>query len=428
VQVLRTMLVRLPTTAGAAPQVEVIQGVDRTRAGDRRTQTMKLMQNLPGVRVHPVDVGQLGQFDSRPFDRALKVKHLVQLRFSRSQLTAIAREFAPDVIYSSQQIWDLKIATPLARALRVPQVVHLHYHCGPWLGRGTMQTLRQARLVIGVSDFIRENAIEHGVPADRARVLYNGVDLPKDPPLDRWIEGRARFRAELRIPRDTILVGMTARLTMSKGQEELLEAMLPIMEEKREVHLVIAGSEFPKPNGIMARMRQAAQAHGVASQLHILGHRQDVSRILDALDIFGHPSHQEPCSIAVLEAQAHGLPVVAWRDGGTATLVADGETGLLAPTGEIAELTRRLRTLVDDEFVRLAMGRQARQRIGTAFHPGLQAAGFRLLLEEAAGPGPAPDQKGRRVERHLVATVAPIELGDAAQMALEGTVTVPPPI
>jgi glycosyltransferase involved in cell wall biosynthesis len=369
--------------AGLRPRVLVLQGID-ARGGGSGREAAQLFAGLPGVTLHQMDVGRLGQAGTPVMGRALKLRDALKVRAAQSELIAIARRFRPALVYSAQQIWDLRLAAPLVQTLGVPQAIHLHYHCGDWLGKGTMNVLRDARMVIAVSDFIRGDAINHGVSPERVHSLYNSIDPCPTPTESERQAIRLALRRELGIADNSILVGMCARLAAWKGQEALTEAIAPLMAEDSRVHLLLAGSEYPRPNGVTDRIRRLAGAQGVLPRVHFLGQRTDVPRILDALDIFGHPSRWEPCSIAVLEAAAHSLPVVAWREGGTAYLVSHGETGLLAEPMDIAGLSGALRTLIADEALRRQLGRQGRRRVATSFRPDQAAGAFLGLLEEAA--------------------------------------------
>lgn len=384
---------RLAREKGIQVDVLLLQGVDRRAGRESGYRAAAMFREIPNVTIQEVNMGNLGRRDSPRFERAMKVRDLVNVQRSRSRLYAVARSFQPDVVYSAQQLWDLRIATPLARNLACPQVIHLHYNVGPALGRGVVDTLRRARMVLAVSEFIRDDAIDHGVHAGRVHALYNSIAVPKALSRHERNEVKSDLRAQLGLTEDALLVGMTARLSPSKGQVQLVEAMLPLLQGDRRIQLLLAGSEDPARNGMTDRIRQTARAHGVTSQVHLLGQRSDVPRILDALDVFAHPTRQDPCPLAVLEAAAHGLPVVAWREGGTATLVSDRETGLLVEPLDIAELTRALHTLIFDQDARAMMGRKARERVASVFRPDLAAASFLALLQEAAGHEPYRAQR-----------------------------------
>lgn len=364
-------------------EVLLFQAVDSHMGRERDNGVAARFLEIPDVTVRRMNVGSLGRHDMSPFDRVMKIRDLVRVQLTRRALVDAARSFQPDLVYSAQQLWDLRLATPLARLLRRPQVIHLHYSVGPWLGREVVDILRDARMVIGVSEFIRDDAIRNGVPADRARALYNTVVVPPELPAPTRLEARRTFRHELSVPADSLLVGMTARLNPYKGQEELLEAMLPLLRRDARLQLVLAGEEQPTGNGMIARMRHRAESHSVLPQVHLLGHRSDVPDILDALDVFAHPSQAEPFSLSILEAMAHGLPVVAWREGGPAEIVVHGDTGILVEPGNREGLSESLDRLLADAKLRETMGQRGRTRAATVFHPDVAAGAFLSLLQEA---------------------------------------------
>jgi len=376
-RVLLSLLRALPVAAerrGALVEILLIQGVDRWAGTKEGYGAAAHFRALPGVRVYEVNMGKLGRAGTAGFARAMKARDLLSLRLARGRLLAAARRFRPDIVYSAQQLWDLRLSTPLARALGRPQVVHLHYTVGPWLGRDALQALRDARLVIGVSGFIRDDALRHGVPAERARLLYNSIVAPELPPSRD--AARGALRAEFGLPDDALVVGMVARLFENKGQAELLEAMLPILRRDRRAHLLLIGSEYPKPHGLTERLAETARAGGVLPQVHLPGYRGDVPRILDGLDLFAHPSRSEPFSLAILEAMAHELPVVAWCEGGPAEIIIDGQTGILVAPLDIDGLTAALDGLLGDGARRAAMGTAGRERALETFNPAIAGEAF----------------------------------------------------
>ncbi len=380
---------------GIAPEALLVQGVGwDARAGESEP-VASLFRAIPNVTVRALRTGKLGQHDSAALDRMMKVRDRLTVRLDRRQLHAAARAFQPDIVYSAQQIWDVRIATPLAHTLDCPQVVHLHCVVGPWLGRDALDTLARAHLVLAVSDFIRDDAIRHGVPAGRVRTLYNSVATPPQQSAGEIARIRQEVRVELGLPPDVSLVGMTGRLNPQKGQEDLVQAMLPILARDPAVHLVLAGQENPAHNGTPERIAGVAREHGVAGQAHLLGQRADVPRILAALDLFAHPSHADGFGLSILEAMAHGLPVVAWREGGPAELVVDGETGLLVEPMDIDGLTGALDRLLADQPSRAAMGKAGRERALETFNPEVVGASFLRLLRQVTGESESKERVAR---------------------------------
>jgi glycosyltransferase involved in cell wall biosynthesis len=86
----------------------------------------------------------------------------------------------------------------------------------------------------------------------------------------------------------------------------------------------------------------------------------------------------------LLEASAAGVPIVAYDEGGTAEIVANRETGLLARPGDLSSLAEALLRLAKDADLRIAFGRAARRRVATAFNPGDAGRTFSRVLREAA--------------------------------------------
>ena len=118
-----------------------------------------------------------------------------------------------------------------------------------------------------------------------------------------------------------------------------------------------------------------AESLGLAEAVHFLGQRQDVPDLLNAMDIFVLPSYSEGVSLALLEAMAAGLPVIATAVGGLPEVVEDGVTGLLIPPRDAEALAGALeRLLADPAWARKLGDQRPGPRPGT-------------LLPGAPGPG-----------------------------------------
>jgi glycosyltransferase involved in cell wall biosynthesis len=347
-------------------------------------QAAETFGRMGSVTVRAFDIGGLGRAAGSKTAQAMKVIDLTRLRLTRRRLQRLFLEFQPDVIYSAQQRWDQRIAVPLAELGSVARVVHLHYTVGPWLGATAVQTLLAADVVLAVSDFIRQDAIAAGVPGERVHTTHNPARYLPTLASVGSTEYPRPLRRELGISDEAAVVGMVGRVCAAKGQLELLDAMVPLLRAGRSVHLVIAGAEDPPGGGVRELLQRRVAAAGVSSQVHLLGYRTDIPMVLGGLDVFAHPSRDEPFGLAILEAMAQGLPVVAWRQGGPAEIVSHPDTGILVPAMDIPALTDALGGLLADRDRRQAMGKAARARVQNAFRADDAANRFVELLGSAA--------------------------------------------
>ncbi len=220
------------------------------------------------------------------------------------------------------------------------------------LGRFTDLSLAVSR---GVRDYLVSQA---GLDPAKIRVVANGVDVAA---IDAARPGKA-VRRELGLPESSPVIGLVGRLDhWGKGHKELFEAMAPLME-RHPVHALIVGG-----GRRMDEVKALAASLGLAGEVHFLGPRRDVPDLLNAMDIFVLPSFSEGVSLALLEAMAAGLPVIATAVGGTPEVVTDSENGLLIPPRDAAALAAALERLLADPAWARQLGENARVHVREHF-------------------------------------------------------------
>jgi glycosyltransferase involved in cell wall biosynthesis len=171
----------------------------------------------------------------------------------------------------------------------------------------------------------------------RTRVLRYGVDAAE---LRREAGPRAEQRRLLGIADDEILIGTVANLRATKGYPDLLQAAREVVDRVPKVRFVAVG-RGPMEDELRARHHEL----GLGAHFTFLGYRPDAVRLMSAFDVFCLASHYEGLPIALMEALALGLPVVATDVGGVGELVTDGKDALLVPAREPAQLAEALVTL-----------------------------------------------------------------------------------
>lgn len=283
-------------------------------------------------------------------------------QFPFFRLVRTMRSLRPDVVHSRN--WGGIEAVPAARLAGVPMVVHSEHGYEldslerlPYRRR----IFRQAAYAMADAVFTNSSELrdyhmrQAWVSGDTVRVICNGVDTNRFKPEPRL---RQQLREELRLPKDSLLVGSVGRLVAIKDHVTLLKAVSSLAGQGLNLKVLIvgAGPEMVK------LQRHVAEDANIVSRVIFMGASDRVPELLNAMDVFVLPSRGEGMSNTLLEAMATALPVVASRVGGNPELIEDGRTGFLFMPGEIANLAEALKRLNDRE-VRQQVGTAARERV-----------------------------------------------------------------
>jgi glycosyltransferase involved in cell wall biosynthesis len=188
-------------------------------------------------------------------------------------------------------------------------------------------------------------------------VIPNTVQVPRL--LSK--EERASVRAEITNGDLGPIVISVGRLSAPKGYPDLIEAFTSIAARFPEATLVIAGTGEMK-----AQLNEMIQTLGMENRIRLLGARNDIPRLLMASDVYVNSSYFEGLSVALLEAMAAGLPVVATTVGDASRLVIE-ETGLLIQPGQPDELADALTTLLGNPKRSQLMGAAGRTHVSSQY-------------------------------------------------------------
>lgn len=189
-----------------------------------------------------------------------------------------------------------------------------------------------------------------GFDSRNVRVIHNGVVPPKRASVS------GTLRIDLGIPDGAATIGTVARLAKQKRIDRLLRAFAQL---PANTHCIIAGDGDERES-----LSRLATAIGIADRLHLVGHREDKSTVLAALDLFVITSDQEGLSNAMLEAMAFGLPVVSTPVSGAGEALfpdTDGEIPGLIASFDDASIASSLNSLLADGQARRSMGEAARR-------------------------------------------------------------------
>jgi glycosyltransferase involved in cell wall biosynthesis len=218
------------------------------------------------------------------------------------------------------------------------------------------------------------------ISARKLVVIPNFIDAAARPTATP--EARSEARARLGLDADAFAIGSVADITSGKRPSDLVQAARPLLE--RGAVLAIAGAELDAAEA--DRVRTAAQ--GLEDRVRLLGRRTDIAEILPAFDAFALASEREEMPMAVLEAMAAALPVVAVDVGGMDELVIEGETGFLIGPRDVAALSDRLERLAADPALRARLGAAGRKRALDVFGRDAIVERLEAVLHDAAALRP----------------------------------------
>jgi len=218
-------------------------------------------------------------------------------------------------------------------------------------------TMSRVDHFITVSDCLRDELIEWGIARDQITVVPNGVRLSQPSDTER-----NAARRELGFSPADRVIGTVGRLEPAKGHRCLLEALEILIRTWPHIKCVLVGS-----GRLEDELCAFVANHGLSNHVLFTGFRDDVSRLLQAFDIFVLPSITEGIPFALLEACACAKPVVATRVGGVPEVIADGWSGRLVGAGDIAGLADAISDLLSDDARARQLGRRAAVDVATRY-------------------------------------------------------------
>jgi glycosyltransferase involved in cell wall biosynthesis len=279
-------------------------------------------------------------------------------------LTRLLRSKSVDILHT--HLTHANILGPIAgRLAGIPVVSTLHNtklrNDGHHRLRMAMESLilrTMPRRVIAVGQTV--------VEANQARLGKRKLDIILNavpPAVNLNKDERASLRKEMMSEPDRILFLSIGRLTPQKAYPDLLTAFAKSRKHAPQACLAIIGE-----GDLRGELEQILREFGLERDVRLLGHRQDVPKLLAASDAYVSSSHWEGLSVAMLEAMAAGLPILATSVGDTSHLLADGR-GLLVLPGDIPALTRGLIRVTNDPELRRQLGMAARTEAETRYAP-----------------------------------------------------------
>ena len=310
--------------------------------------------------------------------------------FKPREIAALAssiRRFRPDIV-NPHLFRSTLVAAPLAKWLGVPKVVETYHGREAWR-RGPIKgsflvdriVAHSVDRIIAVSEAAARFLIERkGIPQEKITVIPNGRDLTTFLPQNG--RGLAEVRKHLDIPDEAAVVGVVGRLEEQKGHCFLLEALPSVLADFPNTRLLVVGD-----GSLREELEEQARHLGVSSNIIFTGFRDDVSHLLNVMDLVVLPSLHEGMPLTAIEAAAMAKPIVATCVDGTPEVVQDGVTGRQVPPANPPALGEAILALLRNPSQAHRMGEAGRQNALARFDLSRQveatAKVYREVLESA---------------------------------------------
>lgn len=278
----------------------------------------------------------------RPFDLA-----------SAWKLRLFAREHEIEIIHA-HMARDYPLAA-LAVGKWGPRLVLTRHVLFP-MAKVHKLTRRRVARVIAVSEAVAASLREQKI-FDEAQiaVVRHGIDLERFQSVVRRNETK------------TLRVGMLGELSRVKGQKEFVGAAAIIAGQRADVEFIIAGRDNSAEGEYRRELRQLIESTGLTERISVSESKIDVAECLSQLDVFVSASSSEAFGLAIAEAMAAGVPVVATASDGAREIITDSQTGRLTPIGDVDGLARQIAELLGNSAERKRLGDNARTKAAEDF-------------------------------------------------------------
>jgi glycosyltransferase involved in cell wall biosynthesis len=210
----------------------------------------------------------------------------------------------------------------------------------------------RCRRVIAISGAVAEQLTrQNRVPAAFVSVVQSGVEVPEALP-----------GVEILPPDRRPVVGTAGPLEASKGLPFFLGAAARVAREHPECEFLVSGAGPEEHN-----LRRLTRSLDLTGRVTFVSSLYDFAASIEAMDVFCLPSLQQGLGVTMLEAMAHGRPVITTGVGGSEGIVTDGETGLIAPPSDSEALAERILELLRDPGRARRLGEAGRRLVRERF-------------------------------------------------------------
>ena len=237
--------------------------------------------------------------------------------------------------------------------------------------------LHRSYQVVAVSSGTKRQLTSIGIDGNKIEVIYNSIDI-----TDQFME-RVEARNILGLDQKALIIGCVGNIIRRKGIDILVKAFAELKKALNEGHhvLAIVGADTREQDGAFFNyVRSLIDENGLNEHVVFLGYRNDAAKLMRAFDLFVMPSRMESFGVAIIEAMAAGVPVIASRAGSIPEVIIDRKSGLLFESLNYRDLTEKIMSLLRDKDLRDSIVEAAISEVKARFTLENQIGCFRSLL------------------------------------------------
>jgi L-malate glycosyltransferase len=221
------------------------------------------------------------------------------------------------------------------------------------LSRVHKLTKRRVTRVIAVSQAVADNLrVQNIFDAEQTTIIRHGIDLSRFHPRGNSAAREVTQRA-----------GMLGEISPVKGQKDFVRAAAIIAPKADHVRFVIAGRDNSADGRHRREIEALVRERALTERVDLVDEIDDVSKFFSELDIFVSGASSEAFGLAIVEAMACGVPVVATETAGAREIIEDRQTGRLVPIHDVVEMARVLSELLNDSAQRELLAANARREV-----------------------------------------------------------------
>ena len=295
--------------------------------------------------------------------------------FAQGKIARIIKEKNIEIIHAHTRVAQV-LAHLVSKRLGIPYVTTCHGFFKPRLFRVVFPCWGD--FCVAISEAVRVHLVnELGAKKEKVAVVHNGVEIERFSPDKFSRAQKTEFKKEYGLRTDAPIIGTVARLSSVKGQCYLIQAMKEILKVKPETQLLLVG-DGPEKERLVNQVKEL----GIENRVFFSPSTLDTSMALSVMDVFVFPSLMEGLGLAIIEAQAMGLPVVASNVGGIYTLIKDGLNGFLVRPRESQALAEAIVKLLRDKNLAEEFSRQAKLQARSKFNLEKMVEGIEKVYEQ----------------------------------------------